>query len=156
MSQSSDKPKRDPASVWESIQEQLTKEGVNIWQIIKDHLRELGLDAEAIGCTAGEGGRIKVVCVSPGLQDSVTEIGKSTRDQVVMVRVDEETCRALDAWVESGAVKSRSEAAAVFIREGLKVRESELAQLQDALRAVDDARKRLRDRAREVFGDKKK
>ena len=148
--------RRDPASAWESIQEQLTQQGLNVWQIIKDHLRELGLDAEAIGCTQGDGGKIKVVCVSPGLQDSVTEIGKSTRDQVVMVRVDDETCRALDAWVESGAVKSRSEAAAVFIREGLKVRESELAQLQDALRDVDEARKRLRDKAREVFGEKKK
>jgi len=156
MPPASDKSKRDPASAWEAIQEQLTQQGLNIWQVVKDHLREMGLDAEAIACTPGDGGKIKVVCVSPGLQDSVTEIGKSTRDQVVMVRVDEDTCRALDAWVESDAVKSRSEAAAVFIREGLKVRESELAQLQDALRAVDEARKKLRDKAREVFGEKNK
>ncbi len=152
----SDKPNREPGGAWEAIQEQLRQQGVNIWQIIKDHLREQGLDVEAVGCTQGENGKIKVVCVSPGLQASVTEVGNSTRDQVVMVRVDEETCRALDAWVESGAVKSRSEAAAVFIREGLNVRQSELAQLRDALRAVDDAKKRLRDRAREVFGEKKK
>ena len=154
MPPSSDKSKSKPTSAWDALQDQLAQGGVNIWQVIKDHLREMGLNAEAIGCTPGESGKIKVVCVSPGLQDSVTEVGKSTRDQVVMVRVDEDTCRALDAWVESGAVKSRSEAAAVFIREGLKVRESELAQLQDALRAVDEARKRLRDKAREVFGDK--
>jgi len=50
-----------------------------------------------------------------------------------MVRVDEDTSNALDAWVEAGAVKSRSAAAALFIREGLKVRDSELQDLKKGL-----------------------
>jgi hypothetical protein len=97
--------------------------------------------------------RAKIVCVSPGLRDSLDEMEATTRDQVLMVRVDEKTARAIDAWVETGAVKSRSEAAALFIREGLKVRADELDELNEALREVEVARERLRKRAREVFGD---
>ena len=96
--------------------------------------------------------RVKVVCVSPGLKESVDEMGKSPRDQVVMVRVDSATSEALDAWVETGAVKSRSEAAALFIREGLRVRADELERLEEALGDVEAARERLREQARQVFG----
>ncbi len=81
------------------------------------------------------------------------EMGRSPRDQVVMVRVDSETSEALDAWVETGAVKSRSEAAALFIREGLKVRADELERLRGALTDVEKARERLRKEARKVFGE---
>ncbi len=69
-----------------------------------------------------------------------------------MVRVDAVTLADLDAWVETGAVKSRSEAAALFIREGLKVRGAELRELKEAIDGVDEARSRLRKKAREVLG----
>ena len=81
------------------------------------------------------------------------ELGRETRDQVVMVRVDEETSKTLDDWVQTGAVKSRSEAAALFIREGLKVRAAELEKLAEALQGVEKAREKLREEARDVFGD---
>jgi len=70
-----------------------------------------------------------------------------------MVRVDSETSEDLDAWVETGAVKSRSEAAALFIREGLRVRADELERLKGALDDVEAARERLRQQARHVFGE---
>ena len=70
-----------------------------------------------------------------------------------MVRVDEDTRRKLDDWVGSGAVKSRSEAAALFIREGLKVRASELDKLGEAIQGVEEAKERLRKKARDVFGE---
>jgi hypothetical protein len=53
-------------------------------------------------------------------------------------------------------VKSRSEAAALFIREWLAVRKDEIDQLQEALRDVEAARERLRKKAGEIFGDQEK
>ena len=55
--------------------------------------------------------------------------------------------------MESGAVKSRSEAAALFIREGLKVRAGELDQLQESLRDLERAKSKVRDKVKEVFGE---
>ena len=123
------------------------------WTAIKDRLRKLGVDVEALGVTDASGERkYKVVVVAPDLRASVEEMGQAQRDQVVMVRVDEEAMKNLDAWVATGAVKSRSEAAALFIGEGLKIHASELAKFQEALREVDEAKAKLRDKVREVFG----
>ena len=125
---------------------------------IQAGLEEAGIDIDLGGdCTTwswpNKSKRVKVVCVTPGLKESVDEMGKSPRDQVVMVRVDTETSEALDAWVQTGAVKSRSEAAALFIREGLRVRADELERLKGALDDVEAARERLRRQARHVFGE---
>lgn len=117
---------------------------------IRDQLRAQGIDLDA-GCCVG-GPRVKVVCVAPDLKGPVEELGRSPRDQVVMVRVDVGTARDLDAWVQTGAVRSRSEAAALFIREGLRVRQSELERLREAINEVDKAQERLRERTRDVFG----
>jgi len=123
------------------------------WTAIKDRLRKLGVDVEALGVTDASGERkYKVVVVAPDLRASVEEMGQAQRDQVVMVRVDEEAMKNLDAWVATGAVKSRSEAAALFIGEGLKIHASELAKFQEALREVEEAKAKLRDKVREVFG----
>lgn len=131
----------DFSAIFNRVQSELEKKGIAV-----------DLTGEASGCCdLGKKGRIKVVCMAPGLRASVEELGKSPRDQVVMVRIDAETSAALDAWVETGAVKSRSEAAALFIREGLKVRSDELARLKDAIQGVEEARERLRQRVEEVF-----
>ncbi len=132
----------DLGSLWEKIRSRLEEQGVTI--DFKD-----GLD---FSCVDGSGAGVKVVAVAPDLKRSVEEMGRSPRDQVVMVRVDETTLEALDAWVATGAVKSRSEAAALFIREGLEVRADELDQLRDALREVQKAQERLKAKAREIFG----
>jgi Arc/MetJ-type ribon-helix-helix transcriptional regulator len=87
--------------------------------------------------------------------ESVEEMSQKSRGETVMVRIDQDTSRALDEWVETGYVKSRSEAAALFMREGLKVRAQELDKLRDALREVEAAKKNLRDRANEIFGEGK-
>lgn len=128
-----------------------------IFEKIRSELDDSGLTidfGDGRGCCGEEveGGRVKFVCVAPGLSDCVEELGRSPRDQVVMVRVDSDTSEALDAWVETGALKSRSEAAALFIREGLNVRADELNRLKGALEEVESARSRLRERAREVLG----
>jgi hypothetical protein len=136
-----------------------SKEGSSIWERVRSELHAAGIDLETIGVGLEElGGKVgravKVVLVAPDLQQTVEEMNREQRDQVLMVRVDEATLRQLDAWVKTEAVKSRSEAAAVFIREGLKVRASELEQLEDALADVDRARERLHEKVKEVFGEK--
>jgi len=127
----------------------------NIFSVVADKLEDLGVtisdEIEASLRDLDSG--LKVVCVAPDLGESVREMGESPREHTVMVRVDEETLRKLDAWVESGAVKSRSEAAALFIREGLGVREDELGELEEALKKVEEAKRKLREKARTVFGE---
>jgi len=110
-----------------------------------------GLDLSSDGT---DDPHVKVVCVAPGLKESADELGKSPRDQVVMVRIDNETSKDLDGWIETGAVKSRSAAAALFMKEGLSVRADELAKLKGAIDEVEEARSRLRERADEIFGGK--
>ena len=93
----------------------------------------------------------KMVCMPFGLAASLQDMERERRENVVMVRVDNRTQKSLDAWIEAGAVKSRSEAAALFIREGLNVRAQELKELEDALREVEEAKKRLREKAKTVL-----
>ena len=94
-----------------------------------------------------------VMCLTGDMKTTVAEMGRAARDQVVMVRIDEETSDTLDLWIATGAVRSRSEAAALFISEGIKVRSGELEQLREAIEDVNDAKQRLEERARQVIGE---
>jgi len=127
-----------------------------VWKTMRETLKRHGVDVDVQFSSSGDrrSRRVKAVVVSPGLQSSVEEMQQTTRDQVVMVRVDEATSQALDDWVTTGAVRSRSEAAALFIREGLQVRADELNQLREALHEVEAAKARLQAKAREVFGER--
>ena len=123
---------------------------------VREALGKAGIDFEAC-CKPEKDGEgdccgVKVVAIAPNLSESAEEMACCARDQVVMVRLDSESAEKLDAWVETGAVNSRSEAAALFIREGLKVRASELERLNDALEEVRSAKNRLRDAAKDAFG----
>jgi len=122
-----------------------------IFERIKEELGGVGIDVNTHCCDPASGSPLKVVCMAGGLADSLKEMEKKPRDQVLMVRIDEDTAKKLDAWIETGAFKSRSEAAALFIREGLKIHARELDELEDALKGVEDAKDRLREKAREVF-----
>ena len=132
-------------------QSESTESEKDLWDTIQERLKAEGLDLESLCCGPAIGA-LKLVCVPSSLSESVQAMGTAPRDQVLMVRVDEGTSRTLDSWVATGAVRSRSEAAAVFIREGLKVRAGELQELKDALSEVEAAKSRLRDKAREVLG----
>lgn len=149
---------RSSRTLWGRIRSKLADNGVyvgvSIGRVLENlDLEDLGLDdLEDLIVDLGEAGNgIKVVCVSPDLKASAEEMSETQRDQVVMVRVDQETRDRLDDWVKTGAVKSRSEAAALFIREGLGVRADELERLSEALREVEQAQERLHEKAREVF-----
>ena len=127
------------------------KEGRGLWATIRETLEEAGLDIELPDLSELDPADCKVICMPLGLSTSLREMECEPRDNVVMVRVNDDTKRRLDAWIETGAVKSRSEAAALFIREGLKVRSEELEQLEAALGDVEDARDRLGKKGRRVL-----
>lgn len=124
--------------VWTQISKALETHGI-------DFRIGLGGEADLDECT--------VMCLAGDMKTTVAEMGRTPRDQVVMVRIDENTKNDLDDWVETGAVKSRSEAAALFMREGIKVRSAELEQLREALDEVGRAKQRLVEKARRVIGD---
>ncbi len=122
-----------------------------IWEQIREELGSKGIDLDVGCCESDLGSPLKVVCMAGGLSDSLKEMGRTARQQVLMVRIDEDSAKKLDAWIETGAFKSRSQAAALFIREGLKVHARELAELAEALAGVENAKDKLREKAREVF-----
>ena len=150
----------DLPKILDTVREQLAKAGIEFESCCCPATGSAKEGEEASGGAGGTGGaggasarsKVKVVCVAPDLQQAVQEMCGCSRDQVVMVRVDQETTTKLDTWVETGAVKSRSEAAALFIREGLKVRESELERLRDVLQSYNEAKDRLHREARDAFG----
>lgn len=123
----------------------------DVWTKVSKALDTHGIDFR-IESGGADPSNCTVICLSGDLNTTVAEMGRTSRDQVVMVRVDEDTKAHLDDWVATGAVKSRSEAAALFIREGIRVRASELDQLREAIEQVSDARRRLEEKAREVIG----
>lgn len=123
-----------------------------LWTSLQDTLNEAGFDVELPDLSDLDPTRAcKMICMPFGLAAALEEMERKPRENVVMVRVDDDTKRSLDAWIETGAVKSRSEAAALFIREGLQVRAEELGELEGALRDVEEAKDRLRQEARRVL-----
>ena len=81
---------------------------------------------------------------------SKTSGERTTRDNVVMVRVDKESLDKLDELVEAEIAGSRSEAAAYLISEGIRSREplfdaisakvAEIRQAKEELRALVEGR----------------
>ena len=114
-------------------------------------LEGMGVDVDAL-LVGGEGTRIVVVQAT--MEDAVKTLASGARDQVVMTRINSETAQALDKWVDAGVAKSRSEAAALFLQEGLKIRQPELDELSGALDALDKARKAVKAKAEKVMGKK--
>lgn len=112
-------------------------------------LAALGVDPTLL-----EGDGARVVVVRASMEDAVSALGRGGRDQVVMTRLDADTVRMLDRWVDAGVAKSRSEAAALFVREGLDLRRAELEELSGAINALEDAREALRLKARAIMGSK--
>ncbi len=130
----------------------------DLWEMVKRKLKDQGIGFENLLETLANVDEtdIKVICAAEGdLSASIEELTGTNRSEVVMVRVDEETDRKLAMWVETDAVKSKSEAAALFIKEGLKVRSRELDELTDAIDDVKKAKQRLQSRAKKIFGEGK-
>lgn len=65
------------------------------------------------------------------------------RNNVVMVRVDEENLNRIDELVETGQFNSRSEATAFLIHEGIKSKHQMFDQMADKISQIQDLRTEL-------------
>ena len=72
------------------------------------------------------------------------ESALSARDQVVMVRVNDEALRKLDALVQSGIFKSRSESAAFLIGEGIKAQSALFDSISQKIEEIERLRSELK------------
>ena len=69
--------------------------------------------------------------------------GERKRDNVVMVRVDEENLNRIDELVESGQFSSRSEATAFLISEGVKSKQQMFEKMAEKVSQIQDLRTEL-------------
>ena len=77
----------------------------------------------------------------------------SSRKNVVMVRLNEDSLRRVDDLVEAGVVKSRSEASAFIIAEGIKGRKELFGRISEKIDTIRAARRELRDLLSESPGE---
>ena len=80
--------------------------------------------------------------VGESLRDTIKSV-RSARDSVVMVRMSKESLRNLDALVDCGLTKSRSESAAFLITEGIKARASMYEKIAEQSEVIRNAREEL-------------
>lgn len=84
------------------------------------------------------------------LNKATESIGKaiesalSARDHVVMVRVNDDSLKSLDALVQSGIFKSRSEAAAFLISEGVKAQAALFERISERIAEIERLRSELK------------
>ena len=71
------------------------------------------------------------------------EKGERRRDNVVMVRVDEENLNRIDELVETGQFSSRSEATAFLISEGIKAKQQMFEKMAEKISQIQDLRTEL-------------
>lgn len=99
-------------------------------------------------CPEGEGKEL-----SPQLKDEIlTKLGSGLGDRgnVVMTRLDDEDLKHIDALVEVEAFKSRSEAAAFFIRQGMQARKD----LFDKVMPTVEKIRELKEQAKRELGNR--
>lgn len=72
------------------------------------------------------------------------ESALSARDHVVMVRVNDDSLKQLDALVQSGIFKSRSESAAFLISEGIKAQGVLFASISEKITEIERLRSELK------------
>jgi Arc/MetJ-type ribon-helix-helix transcriptional regulator len=68
----------------------------------------------------------------------------AARDHVVMVRVNDDSLKSLDALVQTGIFKSRSEAAAFLISEGVKAQSTLFDRISERIKEIERLRAELK------------
>jgi len=67
------------------------------------------------------------------------------RENVLMLRINEESLNKVDELVESGLFKSRSESAAFLLREGIKARSDLYDKLSEKVRKIQSLKEELKE-----------
>jgi hypothetical protein len=101
---------------------------------------DLATSAKAVAQKTGEVLNKATESISKAIETAL-----SARDHVVMVRVNDESLKQLDALVQSGIFKSRSEAAAFLISEGIKAQEVLFARISERIKEIERLRSELKD-----------
>lgn len=91
--------------------------------------------------------------IGDNIRDTVSSV-RSNRDNVVMVRVDDESLGKVDELVETGIVNSRSEAAAMLITEGIKAKQSLFDRIAAKVEEIRLAKEELRRMVEDESADK--
>ena len=88
-------------------------------------------------------GKDAAVNVSETIRDKIKSV-RTSRDSVVMVRVNRDVLEKLDELVDSGVNSSRSEAAAFMIGEGMKSKTDLFDKIAEKTKIIRNAREELR------------
>ena len=93
-------------------------------------------------------GTDEAVTVAENIKETIkskTSSERTTRDNVVMVRVDADSLNKMDELVEAELAGSRSEAAAYLISEGIKSREPLFDAISAKVAEIRKAKEELRE-----------
>ena len=109
---------------------------------IADALEGLGEVDHAMR-TGIETGREVAATVANTVKDSLKTV-RETRDSVVMVRLNKDSLQKIDELVDCQVTRSRSEAAALLINEGINARADLFNEVAEQAEIIRQARNRLR------------
>lgn len=114
---------------------------------LTDNVEGIVEDVNKVVKVAIERGTDAAESIGENIRDTFQGI-RSSRDNVVMVRIDAESLARLDELVDAGIMGSRSEAAAFLISEGVKGRQAlfdRIAEKVQEIRRVKDELRNLVD-----------
>jgi|GEM_PF-638714 hypothetical protein len=81
--------------------------------------------------------------IGDNIRETVS-VARGNRDNVVMVRVDDDSLAKLDELLDAGIVNSRSEAAAMLITEGVKAKQGLFDRITAKVEEIRKAKEELR------------
>ena len=117
---------------------------------VRDRVQDLLGDLHLGSLNVLDGGAIAAcVCCEPtgineNVKDAVRAMAGSSRNNVVMVRVNEESLARLHQPVAAGIVNRRSEAAAFLISSGARARKDLFDKIAEKVEEIKKARQELR------------
>ena len=124
-------------------QEQPNGKRTRVFKVELDRIaEELEEALEEAGVTGVQKSTLAAMFEDSG--DTVESV-RGKRTNVVMVRVSQDSLDRLDDLVECGLTRSRSEAAAFLIGEGVKARKDLFGKIAEQTRVIRQAKERLKE-----------